>query len=432
MGLMDTIADRIADRIVAKRQSQPERNDRARYIEFGGRQSEANVLITEPTALGESTAFAAGNLIARTVGPLPGDVRAARGPDAADGTQDLPEHPVAAMLNRAPNPEMSATSFRESWLMAAIFHGNGYAEIERDQSDRPVALWPIHPDRVQPCRTVNGTLYYEINNGIGEKTDLAAEDVLHLAGPSLGAGTVGFSIISLAKNDLGEAIAQGRYASNFIRNQAAPSGLITVSPGIQPTGMKRLRAEVEAMYSGPRKAGKIMIGDAGVDFKQIGVSPQDAEFLAQRRFSVETIARWFGVPPQMIGDTSKQTFANFEQAGLNFLALAVMPWVVRIEQEVNRKLLNRVAAGRARPFFKINTAAVVRANLEAQYRSFALGRQWGWLSVNDIRKLIDMDPIGPEGDVYLQPLNMEPSTGGNPPPDGQQQESPPANLRRIK
>ena len=88
----------------------------------------------------------------------------------------------------------------------------------------------------------------------------------------------------------------------------------------------------------------------------------------------------------MIGDTSKQTFGNFEQAGLNFLALAVMPWVVRVEQEVNRKLLNRVAVGRARPYFKINTAAVVRANLEAQYRSFALGRQWGWLSVDDIRR----------------------------------------------
>ena len=114
----------------------------------------------------------------------------------------------------------------------------------------------------------------------------------------------------------------------------------------------------------------------------------------------------------MIGDSSKQTYANFEQAGLNFLTLAIMPWVVRFEQEVNRKLLNRVARGRQQPFFKINTAAVVRANLQAQYASFALGRQWGWLSSNDIRRLLDLEPIGPEGDIYLQPMNMEPS-GGN-------------------
>jgi phage portal protein BeeE len=98
----------------------------------------------------------------------------------------------------------------------------------------------------------------------------------------------------------------------------------------------------------------------------------------------------------MVGDTSKQTFASFEQAGLNFLTLAVMPWVVRFEQEVNRKLLNRGAAGRQQPFLKLNTATIVRANLEAQSRAFALGRQWGWLSVNDIRRLQDMEPIGTE------------------------------------
>lgn len=186
------------------------------------------------------------------------------------------------------------------------------------------------------------------------------------------------------------------------------------------------------MYSGPRKAGRIMIGDEGVDFKPIGVTPQDAEFLAQRRFRVETICRWFGVPPQMIGDASKQTFANFEQAGLNFLQLSIMPWVVRFEQEVNRKLLNRVAAGRARPFCKINTNAVVRANIVARYQAYALGRQWGWLSVNKILQLEDKEPIGPDGDINLTPMNMTP-VGEAPPDDGQQQhDSPPVNLRRIK
>jgi len=431
MGLMDKFAGLIADRMLAQRQTTPERHERAQYIGLGIR-SEADIPIVEQTALGQDVAFACGSLISKTIAALPVDVLAPRGPESADGNQHLPGHPVAEMLQREPNAEMSAVSFKESLLMAAIFHGNGYAEIERDTMDRPVALWPIHPERVRVCRDeVSGALLYEVHNGIGGKVELQPEDVFHLAGPSLGAGTVGFSLISLAKNDLGEALAQGRYASNFIRNQAAPSGLITVSPGIQPSGMKRLRAEVEAMYSGPRKAGKIMIGDQGVDFKQIGVTPQDAEFLAQRRFSVETICRWFGVPPQMIGDNSKQTFANYEQAGLNFLQLSVMPWVVRIEQEANRKLLNRVAAGRQRPFFKINTAAVVRANLQAQYQAFALARQWGWMSVNDIRRLIDMDPIGPEGDIYLQPMNMDPAGSNNTAPD-ESQSSPPANLRRIK
>ena len=108
----------------------------------------------------------------------------------------------------------------------------------------------------------------------------------------------------------------------------------------------------------------------------------------------------------MIGVQDKQTLDDYEQAALQFHQLAVLPWVVRIEQEANKKLLPKV--GNRRPFLKINTAAIVRANLEAQYRAFALGRQWGWLSANDVRKLIDLEPIGEDGDVYLQPTSMSP------------------------
>ena len=276
----------------------------------------------------------------------------------------------------------------------------------------------------------------------------------------MGGGVTGLSLLSYARNALQEDLQQSSYAVNFLRNQAAPSGLITVKQNIAASGLKRLRQEVEQMYSGTRKAGRIMIGDDGIDFKAIGLSPQDSEFLASRKFTVEQIARFFGVPPQLIGVQDKQTLNNYEQAGLQFLQLGILPWVVRFEQEVNRKLLNRAAAGRARPFLKVNTSAVVRANIEAQYRSFSLGRQWGWLSVNDIRRLIDMDPIGPEGDVYLQPMNMEPSsaepaTDSKPKTrktittskdkngnmiaeivgwdiDGQEDDPPPVNLRRIK
>jgi HK97 family phage portal protein len=431
MGLMDKVTDYFAVKIEARRQTSESRWDRSLYVPFG-QQSEAAIPIVERTATGQDTAWACASLTAKTIAALPGDVLAPRSDDRADGNAHLPNHTVNVLLQRAPNPEMTAMNFKESLMMAAQFHGNGYAEIQRDQAGNPIALWPLHPERVQACRdSDSGALYYEID-GLGGVT-LDTADMFHLAGPSLGAGSVGFSIIALAKNDLGEALAQGRYASNFIRNQAAPSGIVTVDPGIKAEGMRRLRAEMENMYAGARKAGRIFLADKGIDFKQIGVTPQDAEFLAQRRFSVETICRWFGVPPQMIGDNSKQTFANYEQAGLNFLQLSVLPWVVRFEQEVNRKLLNKKVSGRQMPFFKINTAAVVRANLQAQYAAFSLGRQWGWLSVNDIRQLLDLEPIGPEGDVYLTPMNMQ-SVGDDPRLDPETDTTAPAlsTIRRIK
>jgi HK97 family phage portal protein len=417
-------------RIFARRQVQPPPEERRSVLAWPAR-SDAGIFITEDVALGCSTAWACGTLIARSIAMLPARVMAPRGPDEADGNERLPDHPVEALLHREANPEMSAFQFREASLLSAIFKGNSFAEIERDQLGRPFALWPLHSDRVTVYHDSNSNaLGYEVDNGANGKVTLEARNVFHLAGPSLYA-PVGMSLISYARQTLGVAIAQERFAGNFIRNQAAPSGMVKVK-NITADGFKRLKAEFDQINRGPKQAGKVFYGDGDWEWVQLGVSPQDAEFINQRRFSVEEICRWFGVPPQMVGDTSKQTFANFEQAGLNFLTLAISPWVVRFEQEANRKLLAR--PGIRVPFVKLNTAAITRANLEASYRSFALGRQWGWLSVNDIRRLIDMEPIGPEGDVYLQPMNMTPI--GETPADDQQttegDQQRATALRRVK
>lgn len=390
-------------RLFARRQSEPPKHEPGHVLYFPAR-SEAGVVVTEDAALSCGPAFACGALIARSIAMLPAHVMV---PIAGgDGSQALPDHPVADLMHRAPNEEISAFQLREMLLLSAIFKGNAYAEIEVDEFGRPQKLWPIHPDRVEVCRDESGRLVYEVDNGAGEKVDIPAANMFHLAGPSL-CGPIGMSLISRARHTLGLAISQERFAANFIRNAAAPSGIVKVKNNISADGLKLVRAEVENLYKGPRKAGKIMIGDQDWSWEQIGVSPQDAEFLAQRKFAVEEICRWFGVPPQMVGVQDKQTLNNYEQAGLQFLTLAVLPWVVKFEQEANRKLLTQRSA-RGRPYLKINTAAIVRANIEAQSRAFAMGRQWGWLSVNDIRRLIDMEPIGPEGDVYLQPMNMEP------------------------
>lgn len=374
-------------------------------------------IATAEQAFGVPEANAAGGLIARTVAMLPAHVLAARGADEADGNQRLRDHPVEAIFGRQANPETSGFRFRESLLLSTIFYGNAFAEVERTTAGGVFALWLLHPDRVSVCRDPDTSeLYYEVTNDGGGKVAIPSADMLHLAGPSF-SSPVGLSLISYARHALGLAVAQDQFAGSFVRNQAAPSGMLTVKGTIREEGLKRLRAEVEQMYTGAGRAGRVIIGDDAVDWKQIGVSPQDAQFLEMRRFSLEQIARIFGVPPQLIGDTSKATLNNYETAGLFFLQLAVLPWVTRLEQEINRKLFAEPIRGRARPFIKFNTAAVVRADLAKRYQAYGLGRQWGWLSVNDIRKLEDLEPIGEVGDAYLTPLNMQPSDAPAPSPE---------------
>lgn len=401
-------------RIFARRQTKPPPNERNQVIAWSPR-AEAGPVITEESLWAEETAQACMTLIARTMAMLSVRVMVARGPDDADGNERLRGHPVEVLLGRSPNADMTAFKFTESMLLCALGWGNGYGEVVRDGSGRAEAIYLVDPKRVEVCRDPETTLlYYEVDNGSGSKVAIPAADMFHLAGPSF-SSPVGMSVISYARETLGVAIAERQFAANFIRNQAAPSGLLTVKPGISLDGMKRLRGEVDQLYTGARRAGRVMIGDEGVDWKPIGVTAKDAEFLAQRRFSVEQICRLFGVPPQMIGHPAAQTFANFEQAGLNFLALAILPWVTRIEQEANRKLFTRAVGRQRQPFLKFNTSAIVRADLEKRNRSYAMGRQWGWLSANDVRRLEDMEPIGVEGDVYLTPLNMVPVD--EPPPE---------------
>jgi HK97 family phage portal protein len=415
MGLFDKFKG-----IFARRQSEPP--ERPSSLLAWGLRSDARIFVNEDAALSCSTAWACGSLIARSIGMLPAHVMAPRSDDDTDGNERMRNHPVEALLHRQPNPEMSAMAFRERLLLSAIFHGNGYAEIERDSAGRPLALWGIHPDRVCAVRDESGRLLYEVTNGGANKVEIPPEDMFHLAGPSID-GPLGLSLLSYARHSLGLSIAQERFASSFIANAGAPSGIVKVNGHIKDDGMRRLQAEFNQINTGPRTAGKVYFLDANATWEQIGLSMLDAEFLAQRRFSVEEICSIFGVPPQMIGDQSKATFANVEQAGLNFLTLAVLPWVTRFEAEANRKLFRSVA-GRRQPFVKLNTSAIVRANIEARNRSYALGRQWGWLSVNDIRRLEDMPPIGPEGDIYLQPMNME-SAGTEPPRDDEE------NVRQL-
>jgi HK97 family phage portal protein len=429
MGILDIFRRRRAEPApqIEARATEPVDSE-LRHALIGPFRSDAHVLVTEENIEGNSTAMACATLCARAIAMLPAHVMAPRSADAADGNERLADHPVAALLSTSPNADMTGFRFREALLMAAQFHGNAYAEIERDTAGRPVALWPIHPARVEPDRTDDGEKVFKVHNGHAAPPAVLAEaDMFHLCGPSLD-GQTGLSVIAYARQSLGLSIAQERFAASWLANAGAPSGLIKLGRNMSDTAVNRARAEIEARYKGPRQAGKMVIGDADWDWKQIGMSMMDSEFMSQRRFSIEEICRFFNTPPQLIGDTAKQTFANYSEAVLHYHATGLLPWIVRFEQEANRKLFRRVP-GRRQPFLKLNASAIVRADIEKRTKAYALGRQWGWLSVNDVRRLEDMEPLGPEGDVYLQPMNMEPA-GAEPPDDGTREQA--ATLRRVK
>ena len=316
------------------------------------------------------------------------------------------------LLHDEPNKEMSSFIFRETLMTHLLLWGNAYAQIIRNGKGEVVALYPLMPNKMQVDRDENGELYYiytrssdEAKTMEGVTVYLTPRDVLHI--PGLGFdGLVGYSPIAMAKNAIGLAIATEEYGAKFFANGAAPSGVLEHPGTIKDPS--RLRENWNSTFGGSTNSGKVAVLEEGMKYTPISISPEQAQFLETRKFQIDEIARIFRVPPHMVGDLEKSSFSNIEQQSLEFVKYTLDPWVIRWEQSLSRALLNEDE--KRKYFFKFNLEGLLRGDYESRMSGYAVARQNGWMSANDIRELENMDKIPAEdgGDLYLINGNMLP------------------------
>lgn len=320
------------------------------------------------------------------------------------------DHSLYFLLHDEPNPEMTSFVFRETLMTHLLLYGNCYCQIIRDGRGQVTALYPLMPNQMSVDRDEKGQLYYTYLRS-GEEADtmkkgtvyLLPEDVLHI--PALGFdGLVGYSPIAMAKNSIGVGLACEEYGAKFFANGAAPSGVLEHPGTIKD--ITRLRESWNAIYGGSKNAGKVAILEEGMHYSPISISPNEAQFLETRKFQVDEIARIFHVPPHMIGDLDRSTFSNIEQQSLEFVKYTLNPWVCRWEQVLTRSLLS--PKEKREYSIKFNVDGLLRGDYQSRMNGYAVGRQNGWMSANDIRKLENMDKISEEqgGDLYLVNGNM--------------------------
>lgn len=316
------------------------------------------------------------------------------------------------LLHDEPNKEMSSFIFRETLMTHLLLWGNAYAQIIRNGKGEVVALYPLMPNKMQVDRDENGELYYiytrssdEAKTMEGVTVYLTPRDVLHI--PGLGFdGLVGYSPIAMAKNAIGLAIATEEYGAKFFANGAAPSGVLEHPGTIKDPS--RLRENWNSTFGGSANSGKVAVLEEGMKYTPISISPEQAQFLETRKFQIDEIARIFRVPPHMVGDLEKSSFSNIEQQSLEFVKYTLDPWVIRWEQSLSRALLNEDE--KRKYFFKFNLEGLLRGDYESRMSGYAVARQNGWMSANDIRELENLDKIPAEdgGDLYLINGNMLP------------------------
>lgn len=372
---------------------------------FGG--SAAGKRVNERSAMQMTAVYSCVRILAEAVAGLPLHLYRYK---EDGGKEKALDHPLYLLLHDEPNPEMSSFVFRETLMTHLLLWGNAYAQIIRNGRGEVMALYPLMPDRMAVDRDDKGQLYYEYTTSAddapiskGSIVRLKPSDVLHI--PGLGFdGLVGYSPIAMAKNAIGLAIATEEYGSKFFANGAQPSGVLEHPGTIKDP--QRVRDSWMSQFGGSANSNKIAVLEEGLKYTPISISPEQAQFLETRKFQINEIARIFRVPPHMVGDLEKSSFSNIEQQSLEFMKYTLEPWLVRWEQSIQRTLFS--ADEKKRYFVRFNVEGLLRGDYASRMNGYAVGRQNGWMSANDIRELENLDRIPAEegGDLYLINGNM--------------------------
>ena len=319
------------------------------------------------------------------------------------------KHPLYRILHDEPNPEMTSFVFRETLMTHLLLWGNAYSQIIRNGKGEVIGLYPLMPNRMTVDRDSNGQIIYQYqmqdsdaHTGKSGSVTLRPSEVLHV--PGLGFdGLVGYSPIAMAKNAIGLSIATEEYGAKFFANGATPGGILEFPGTVK--NPESIRESWNKGFSGSN-AHKVAILEEGMKYTPISISPEQAQFLETRKFQIDEIARIFRVPPHMVGDLEKSSFSNIEQQSLEFVKYTLEPWIIRWEQSLNRALLTE----KEKPdyFVKFNVDGLLRGDYQSRMNGYAIARQNGWMSANDIRSLEQLDLIPDElgGNLYLINGNM--------------------------
>lgn len=381
---------------------------------WGGVTTAAGTSVSHETALRHPAVYRAVSLISTTVGQLPLKIYR-RLPD--DGKLPEPAHRLYPLLHDSPNSEMTAQDFREALQADLCLYGNAFAEVTRDGQGRITALWPLASSRMTISRTKDLQLKY-LYQVDGQRFEYLFDPIrpplLHLRAFSAD-GLVGRSPIQICRESIGAAVAADDYGARFFGNGAAPAGVLTGPRNARLTEQahQRLRSSWEAAHRGVAQAHRVAVLEDGWTWNPIAVANRDSQWIESRKHAVLDVARIFGLPPFLLFDMEQSAnYSNVEQQGLDFLR-EIGGWLKRWEMQINKDLLS-IRSSRTH-FSKFVIEGLLRGDIQTRYASYAQGRQWGWLSINDVRRLEDLNPIGVAGDDYMQPLNMA-AAGSMPPP----------------
>lgn len=356
--------------------------------------------VSPATSLTLSTYYACVRSIAEDVGKI--SLILYEGQEG-DGKRKTPatSNTLYRLLKYSTCPETTSQTFRETLTSNALGWGNGYAEIQRTASGKVVALWPIHPSRVKPQR-VDGELVYDVMSSewqAGATVRLPARDVLHIHGVGED-GVVGLSVARLAAESIGLGLSMQDFGASYFGN-GSHTGVILIHPGkLKEDAVKRLRESWASMHAGPENAHKVGVLEEGMKLEKTSIPPNEAQFLEGREFQVEEICRWFRMPPHKVQHLKRATFSNIEHLDIEYVRDTLMPWLVRWESEISRKLLSEQE--QTKYVARHCVSELMRGDSAARSNYYRTMISTGAMSPNEAREMEDLNPMPSDvGDKFF-------------------------------
>lgn len=373
----------------------------------GGADTAAGIRVDEDTVLHYSPVWNAINIIAGAMGFLPLHLYR-RLPDG--GKERDRNHPSYSLMRRRANPLMSAQAFREVLQGHALTWPGGYAEIERDNAMRPLALWPLRPDRTTPkmveVRPGVKELRYEYITADGPKM-LHWFDVLHIHGLGFD-GITGYNRTEMMRESVGLGLAAEQYGARFFGNDARPGGVLEHPGNLGPGAKLRLEQDWRKDHAPLAQKHRLAVLEEGMKWHEIGIPPETAQFLETRKFGVDEVARWFNIPTHLL-NSSTPGDQTVEHRGIDFVTWCLLKWFERWQQECAVKLLTIQEFKADSHFFEFLAEALLKADMKTRYQAHRVGIMAGWQSRNEVRVIENRN--AEEGlDEFLVPLNMIPQS----------------------
>jgi len=360
----------------------------------------ADGIVTPDSAMRFSAVFACTRVLAETLASVPLH-HYERLPNG--GRKHADNFNLAKVLKN-PNPFMTGFELIEVMVKHLTSWGNAYAQVTYDARGDVVELWPLLPQNVLGSRLRGEERLYQYQDENGKISTISSQVLWHVKG--LGNGLDGISPLALMRKAVGLGLSAEEFGKKFFDNDARPGLVIQHPARLSEGATKNLKESWEADHKGVSKSHRIRILEEGMTLHEVGIPPEDAQFLETRKFQISEIARIYRVPPHMIADLDRASFSNIEHQGIEFVKYSILPWAKRIEESIYKFLYLQKEKTSYYPEFLL--AGLERGDIASRYTAYGTARQNGWMSANEIRKLENMDPVA-GGDVYLIPLNMIPA-----------------------